>query len=70
MSMPISSQIFSYIFPYTFWLQIFMSQTLRGDAITEIIIPFLAFLVYILGGILAFSSFKRKLSDSKYWGRD
>jgi len=70
MAMPLMAKMFSLLFPYTFWLQIFMSQTLRGEPITEVAIPFLAFIPFILGGILAFPGMKRKLSHPKYWFRE
>jgi len=68
-AMPLIAKIFSLIFPYTFWLQIFMSQTLRGEPISEVVIPFLAFIPFIVGGILAFPGMKRKLTYHKYWFR-
>jgi len=70
MAMPLLAKLFSFIFPYTFWLRIFMSQTLRGEPISEIVLPFLAFIPFILGGFLAFPGMKRKLSHSKYWFRE
>jgi ABC-2 type transport system permease protein len=70
MAMPLIAKLFSLIFPYTFWLQIFMSQTLRGEPISEVLIPFLAFIPFILGGILAFPGMKRKLTYHKYWFRE
>lgn len=69
-AMPLMAKLFSLLFPYTFWLQIFMSQTLRGEPITEIAVPFLAFIPFILFGILAFPGMKRKLSHPKYWFRE
>lgn len=69
MAMPLIAKLFSLVFPYTFWLQIFMSQTLRGEPISEVAIPFLAFIPFILGGILAFPGMKRKLTYHKYWFR-
>jgi len=69
-AMPLMAKLFSLIFPYTFWLQIFMSQTLRGEPISEVVIPFLAFIPFILGGVLAFPGMKRKLSHQKYWFRE
>ena len=68
--MPLLAKIFSLIFPYTFWLRIFLSQTMRGEPLTEIIIPFLAFLPFIILGVLAFPGIKRKLSYPKYWYRE
>jgi len=70
MAMPLLAKIFSLIFPYTFWLRIFLSQTMRGEPLTEIIIPFLAFLPFIILGVLAFPGIKRKLSYPKYWYRE
>ncbi len=69
-AMPLIAKLFSLIFPYTFWLQIFMSETLRGEPISEVVVPFLAFIPFILGGILAFPGMKRKLTYHKYWFRD
>ena len=70
MAMPWIAKLFSLIFPYTFWLQIFMSQTLRGEPLTEVVLPFLAFVPFILGGFLAFPGMKRKLSHPRYWFRE
>jgi ABC-2 type transport system permease protein len=70
MAMPLIAKLFSLIFPYTFWLQIFLSQSLRGEPVSEVIYPFLAFIPFILAGILAFPGMKRKLSHAKYWFRD
>jgi ABC-2 type transport system permease protein len=70
MSMPIIARLFSYIFPFTSWLHIFMSQTLRGEPAIETFYSFLAFIPFILAGFLAFPGAKRKLSDPVYWYRD
>ena len=70
MAMPLIAKVFSLIFPYTFWLHIFMSQTLRGEPVSEVVLPFLAFIPFILGGMLAFPGMKRKLSHQKYWFRE
>ena len=69
-AMPLMAKLFSLVFPYTFWLQIFMSQTLRGEPLSEVVVPFLAFIPFILGGILAFPGMKRKLTYPKYWMRE
>lgn len=69
-AMPLIAKLFSLIFPYTFWLQIFMSQTLRGESISEVVVPFLAFFPFIICGILAFPGMKRKLTYHKYWFRE
>lgn len=69
-AMPLVAKLFSLIFPYTYWLQIFMSQTLRGEPVTEVLMPFLAFIPFVIGGFLAFPGMKRKLSHEKYWFRE
>jgi ABC-2 type transport system permease protein len=70
MAMPLAAKLFSYVFPYTYWLHIFMSQTLRGEPAAETIYSFLAFIPFILAGFLAFPGTKRKLSDPVYWFRE
>jgi ABC-2 type transport system permease protein len=70
MSMPLIARLFSYVFPFTSWLHIFMSQTLRGEPAIETFYSFLAFIPFILAGFLAFPGAKRKLSDPVYWYRD
>jgi ABC-2 type transport system permease protein len=70
MAMPLLAKLFSYIFPFTYWLHIFMSQTLRGEPGVKTIYSFLAFIPFILAGLLAFPGAKRKLSDPSYWFRE
>jgi len=70
MAMPLIAKLFSLIFPYTFWLHIFMSQTLRGEPLSEVVIYFLAFIPFILGGFMAFPGMKRKMSHARYWYRE
>lgn len=70
MAMPLAAKIFAMAFPYTFWLKIFMGQTLRGEPVSVALVPFLFFVPFILAGILAFPGMKRKLSHPKYWFRE
>jgi len=70
MGMPLFAKIFSWIFPYTFWLKILVSQSLRNEPLIEILPQLLVLLLFIILGILSFRGMKTKLSDSKYWGRD
>ena len=69
-AMPLIARMSSMIFPYTFWLKIFMGQTLRGEPVSEVFVPCLCFVPFILAGILAFPGMKRKLSHPKYWMRE
>jgi len=70
MGMPLFAKIFSWIFPYTFWLKILLSQSLRDEPLIEILPQLLVLLLFILLGILSFKGMKTKLRNHKYWGRD
>ena len=66
MGMPILAKVFAVIFPYTFWLKVFLSQSLRGEPLHEAIMPLLMLLPFILIGILAFPLFKKRLNDPRW----
>jgi ABC-2 type transport system permease protein len=68
-AMPIIAKMFSMIFPYTFWLKIFLSQTLRGEPLFETLVPFISLTIFILIGFLAFPKMRKILSNKKYWYR-
>lgn len=70
MGMVLIAKIVSFVFPYTFWLKIFLSQSLRGEPVHETIVPLLSLLPFILMGILSFPAFKRKLTDAHWQTRD
>jgi ABC-2 type transport system permease protein len=69
-AMPLIAKIFALIFPYTFWLRIFLSQTMRGEPLSEAVTSFFAFLPFLILGFMAFPGIKRKLSHEKYWYRE
>jgi ABC-2 type transport system permease protein len=66
MGMPLLAKIFSFVFPYTFWLKVFLSQSLRGEPVHEAIVPLLLLLPYILTGVFAFPLFKKRLTDERW----
>jgi ABC-2 type transport system permease protein len=68
-AMPLAAKLFSLVFPYTFWIKLFLSQTLRGEPLVDTAVSFLFFVIFILGGILAFPRMKKLVSDRKYWYR-
>ena len=70
MGMVLIAKIVSFVFPYTFWLKIFLSQSLRGEPVHETIAPLLSLLPFILMGILSFPAFKRKWTDARWQTRD
>ncbi|MEI6277674.1 MAG: ABC transporter permease [Prolixibacteraceae bacterium] len=66
MGMPLVAKIFSFVFPYTFWLKVFLSQSLRGEPVHEAILPLLMLLPYILAGVITFPLFKKRLKDERW----
>lgn len=70
MAMPMVAKVFSYIFPYTPWLKIFLSQTLRGEPVAETFWPMALLLLYFLTGVASFPGIKQKLINPLKWGKD
>lgn len=70
MGMPLIAKIFSWIFPYTFWLKVLISQSLRNEPLLEVVPQLFVLILFIFSGILSFKGMKKKLSESKYWGKD
>jgi len=68
--MPLIAKMFSWIFPYSFWLKILLSQSLRNEPLIEIVPQLVVLLLFIFSGVLSFKGMKLKLSNSKYWGKD
>jgi ABC-2 type transport system permease protein len=68
-SMPLAARIFSYIFPFTYWIKIFISQAMRGESIANALIPLASFLPFILLAVCFLPRLKRMLKDEKYWGK-
>ncbi len=66
LGMPLIARMFSLLFPYTFWLKVFLSQSLRGEPVHEAILPVLMLLPFIISGILAFPLFKKRLNDERW----
>lgn len=68
-AMPALAQFFSYLFPFTYWVKIFISQALRGEELIHGFIHLAAFLGFILLSVSFFPRLKRVLKDEKYWGK-
>jgi len=68
-SMPLAAQIFSYFFPFTYWIQIFISQAMRGESIVHALIPLASFLPFIFLAVMFLPRMKRLLKEEKYWGK-
>jgi ABC-2 type transport system permease protein len=67
--MPTVALVFSYLFPFTYWVEIFISQAIRGEAIVHGFNHLAAFLFFILLSVCFLPRLKRLLKNKKYWGR-
>jgi ABC-2 type transport system permease protein len=68
-SMPLLARLFSYIFPFTYWTKIFISQAMRGEDLIHAFIPLAAFVVFILFAVCFLPRMKRLLKEERYWGK-
>ncbi|MCF8231418.1 MAG: ABC transporter permease [Bacteroidales bacterium] len=67
--MPLIAKMFSFIFPFRFWLEGFLSQTLRGEEIIYAIPPIYSMMVFIVIGLLSLPFLKRRLAREQFYGR-
>jgi len=67
--MPAIAQIFSRIFPFSYWLELFAGQTLRGEPAANAVVQMLFISVFILAGALFTPRLKYIVSTRKYWGK-
>ena len=68
-AMPLAARIFSYIFPYTYWIKIFISQAMRGESLVHALVPMALFLPFILLSVILLPRMKRVLKEEKFWGK-
>ncbi len=67
--MPAIAQSFAHVFPFTYWIQIFIGQSLRGEPAINGVIPLAAFFVFIILGLLLVPRLKYLLETEKFWGK-
>jgi ABC-2 type transport system permease protein len=67
--MPAIAQAFAHIFPFTYWLKIFISQSMRGEPAANGLLPMLSFWFFIVFGALFIPRLKYMLLTKKYWGK-
>lgn len=67
--MPLAARLFSYIFPFTYWIKIFISQAMRGEAIVHALVPLASFLPFIFLAVVFLPRMKRLLKEEKFWGK-
>jgi ABC-2 type transport system permease protein len=68
-AMPAFGQAFAHIFPFTYWLKIFVSQTLRGEPVANSIAPMYAMLAFVVLGIMFVPRLKHLLLNKEHWGK-
>jgi ABC-2 type transport system permease protein len=67
--MPALVHVFSALFPFTYWVEIFISQAIRGENVMNPFISLSSMLVFILVSVAFLPKLKRILSEEKYWGK-
>jgi ABC-2 type transport system permease protein len=68
-AMPFIAQAFRALFPFTWWEQIMISQSLRGAPVEESLPYFYYILLFQVLAFCFLGKYKRQLSDPKYWGK-
>ncbi|MGB5989855.1 MAG: ABC transporter permease [Marinifilaceae bacterium] len=69
MGMPLIAKLFSYLFPYTYYLKIFISQSVKNIDLSIALYDLIPMLVFIALGILVSGRIKHIFTEEKYWGK-
>ena len=68
-AMPAMAKAFTWLFPFTYWVKLFISQAIRGEAVVYGI-RFLAILpIFALLSVAILPRLKRILQNENYWGK-
>jgi ABC-2 type transport system permease protein len=67
--MPAFGQAFSYIFPYTWWTEILIGQSLRGEPASHGILSMYAMILFIGLGLLFIPRLRYMILNKKRWGK-
>lgn len=67
--MPAIGQAFSYIFPYTYWIEILIGQSLRGEPASQGVLSMYAMLLFIVLGLLFVPRLRYMMLNKKRWGK-
>ncbi len=68
-AMPLAAKIFSYLFPFTQWVKIFISQAIRGEDAVRAIIPMSIYTLFILLAVCFLPRMKKVLKEERFWGK-
>jgi ABC-2 type transport system permease protein len=67
--MPAVAKVFSRIFPFSYWLELFSGQTLRGEPVANALIQLFFISLFILAGAFFAPRLKYIVSTSEYRGK-
>jgi ABC-2 type transport system permease protein len=67
--MPVIAKVISRIFPFTYWLDLFVGQSLRGEPVSNGLIQLFYLFGFIFLGCCLIPRFNYMLKTEKYWGR-
>ena len=68
-AMPLAAQWFSYLFPFTWWIKLVISQSIRGEELLFGLAHASVITVFMLISAAFIPRMKRILLDTFYWGR-
>lgn len=68
-AMPLLAKIFAYLFPFTQWVKIFISQAIRGEDAVHAIVPMSIYVLFILLSVCFLPRLKRVLREERFWGK-
>jgi len=67
--MPVFAQTLATIFPFTYWIQILMGQSLRGEPLVNSIMPMYSLLVFVFFGMMFIPKLMHAMLNRKRWGK-
>jgi len=68
-AMPLVAKAFSYLFPFTQWVKIFISQAIRGEDAVHAILPMTIYVLFIGLSVGFLPRLKRVLTEERFWGK-
>ena len=68
-AMPLVAKAFSYLFPFTQWVKIFISQAIRGEDAVHAILPMTIYVLFIGLSVGFLPRLKQVLTQERFWGK-
>ena len=68
--MPLIARGFGQLFPLSYWIKVFVGQTLRSDPTSVSLTNMLYLLIFILMGVICLHWLKMKYKHEKYWSKN